>query len=97
MIFYFFLHVLINTLILNKLLLGYLIKKKNYVFFTKYFFLVPLVIFLKYNSIFKCLSLMDICVIDNVNNLSRFELIYSFLFKPFRIYVKFRAQQIIMF
>jgi len=82
---------LIYTILLNKFILGYLIKKKNYFFFTKYFFLVPIVISLKYNSIFKCLSLMDICVIDNINNFPRFELIYSFLFRTFRIYLKFKV------
>ena len=74
--------------ILNKFILGFLLKKKDIIFFFKYNYLIPINLYLKYNSIYKSQALMDICVVDNISDLNRFELTYSLILKTNRIFLK---------
>jgi len=68
--------------------MGFLFKKKDIILFFKYNYLMAIALYFKYNSILKCLALMDLCVIDNLNDTNRFELTYSFLFETNRIFLK---------
>ena len=69
-------------------IIGFLLKKKDIIFFLKYNHIMPISLFLKFNSVFKAFALMDICVTDNINDINRFELTYSFIFKTNRIFLK---------
>jgi len=74
--------------ILNQFFLGFLIKKKDIILYLKYNYLIPVNLYLKYNSIYKSQALMDICVVDNINDSNRFELTYSLIFKTNRLFLK---------
>jgi hypothetical protein len=76
------------TRILYHFFLGVLLKKNDIIFFFKYNYLIPINLYLKYNSIYKSQALMDICVVDNIGDLSRFELTYSLILKTNRIFLK---------
>src|ERR1700733_3836253 len=79
---------LLITNFIKNFLYGYLIKKNNIIFYIKYNFLYPLVFFLKYNSVIKNYTLIDINVIDFINEKNRFELTYFFINKFNRICLK---------
>lgn len=74
--------------IINRFLIGFLIKKKDIIFYFKYNYLISINLYLKYNSIYKSLALMDICAVDNISDLNRFELTYSLILKTNRIFLK---------
>ena len=76
------------VIFLNKFFIGFLLKNKDIIFFFKYFYIIPINLFLKYNTNWKNLALMDICVVDYINNLNRFELTYSYIFQTHRIFLK---------
>jgi NADH:ubiquinone oxidoreductase subunit C len=73
---------------LNQFIIGYLLKKKDIIFYLKYNHIMPVSLYFKFNSILKAKALMDICVVDYISDTNRFELTYSFIFETYRIFLK---------